>query len=262
MNRLIKELWDNYMEITPSVAKIKKVLGLENDVLFADHIAYRSINVDSCGIERISRPFLDIGYVIKKTYYFEQKKLRAIHLENDFSKKAPKIFISELMLEKCSLFLRRVLLNAFQCFHFSEENILTSGRKWKIKYKVYKELEKESKYAAWLYIHGIRVNHFTLNVSQLENYTIENLCNKLIASGISLNKSGGIIKGSESKGLKQASTMADKIQVQFDDLYNEINIPSCYVEFAQRYLVEKKQFKGFLVESANKIFESTNRISI
>jgi len=260
MSKLIQNLWDNYTEITPSVTKIKSIFKLNNDFIFADHIAYRSINIGSCGIEKISQPFLDIGYKVKKTYFFKDKKLRAIHLENETSKKQPKIFISELLLENCSYFLRNILLSTFCQLNFSSD-ILSLGRNWDVKYDVYKQLESESEYAAWLYIHGLRVNHFALNVNQLNGCSIEGLCNKLQTLGVVLNNSGGIIKGTKAKGLKQASTMADKILVEFEDMYHKILIPSCYVEFTQRYMIKKTSFNGFLTKSANKIFDSTNRIS-
>jgi len=260
MGKLIKKLWDNYIEITPTVKKIKSILKLNDDYIFTDHIAFRSINTHYYGIENICKPFLDLGYKIKESYYFKEKKLRAIHLENNLSRSSPKIFISELLLDKCSVFIRNELLNVFCKLDFKNKNILTSGRNWKVYYSIYKQLEKESEYAAWLYVHGIRVNHFTLDVNKLENYAIESLCNKLKCLGVNLNESGGIIKGDRFKGLKQASTIADKILVKFEDLPFKVKTPSCYVEFAERHLINNKHFNGFLVKSANKIFESTNRI--
>lgn len=258
MDILLKTLWNNYIDITPSVAKIKSILKLNNDFIFSDHIAFRSINTQLLGIDSISKPFLELGYTIRDKYYFEEKKLRAIHLENYILPNMPKIFISELLMHECSPFLRRTLLNTFSNVHSKKEALLTSGRNWKIKYSCYKRLAQESEYASWLYVHGIRVNHFTLDVNRLPNYNIESLCNKLKTLGINLNQSGGVIKGHQSKGLKQASTMADKIWVKFEDLYHQIKIPSCYVEFAERSLINNNYFNGFLVNSANKIFESTN----
>jgi len=260
MGKLIQKLWGNYNEITPSVKKIKSILKLNDDYIFTDHIAFRSINTHNYGIERICKPFLDLGYRIKDSYSFKEKKLRAIHLENIFSQNSPKIFISELLLNQCSAFVRNQLLNVFYKLDFINENTLTAGRNWKVYYSIYKQLEKESEYAAWLYVHGIRVNHFTLDVNKLKKYTIESLCNTLRCLGVSLNESGGIIKGDNFKGLKQASTIADKVLVDFEDLYHKVKIPSCYVEFAERHLINDNYFNGFLVKSADKIFESTNRI--
>ncbi len=261
MDALIKNLWNNYTEITPTVAKIKTILRLSEDFIFTDHIAYRSINTESFGINRISKSFLDLGYKIKDSYFFKEKKLRAIHLEHDMLQNSPKIFISQLLINEFSPFLKRTLLDTFNKNYSKNSEILTSGRNWKVTYHNYKRLAKESEYASWLYIHGIRVNHFTLNVNRLKNHTIESLCNKLRTLGVNLNQSGGIIKGNKAKGLKQASTMADKILVKFEDLHHKVNIPSCYVEFAERSRINNNYFNGFLVNSADKIFESTNNLA-
>ena len=105
------------------------------------------------------------------------------------------------------------------------------------------------------------MNHFTINVNQLKNYTIENVCAQLRSFGIKLNTLGGTIKGSSKIGLKQASTMADNIYVKFEDKSSLIKIPSCYVEFAERFNVQNKTFNGFITKSANNIFDSTNKVA-
>ncbi len=265
MEAIIQKLWRNYLHSTPTVKKVKNTLQLENYNSFCDHIAFRTLCTDQLGItkriagdfgiEELSKKFLRQGYTIEQEYLFKKKKLKAIHLEKP---NAPKIFISELLLDQCSIFLKNTLLKAFDTCK-NEEDILTKGRCWNVNYKVYKELERESEYAAWLYIHGHRVNHFTINVNQLEKYSIEDVCRKLKTSGIHLNNSGGVIKGHKNLGLKQASTIADSILVKFDDVKDPVRIPSCYVEFAERFTINNKQFNGFITDSADKIFQSTNR---
>lgn len=83
--------------------------------------------------------------------------------------------------------------------------------------------------------------------------------NEFITShGYQLNSAGGIIKGTPAEFLEQSSTMAEKIKVSFSD--GEFEIPSCYYEFARRYpLPDGKLYQGFVAQSADKIFESTNR---
>ena len=76
--------------------------------------------------------------------------------------------------------------------------------------------------------------------------------------GYQLNTVGGLIKGSEEDLLIQAATMADKQLVDFKDAGKQ-EISSCYYEFAQRFQQKDGQlFQGFVPDSANKIFESTN----
>lgn len=258
---IIKNLWDSYLEVTPTVEKVKAILRLKKYNSFCDHIAFRTVALqdessnNNYGIEALSIPFLKLGYQIKNTYSFTKKKLNAIHLEKD---NLPRIFISELLISQCSSFAQHTLLNTLDNATTSK-NILTSGRQWKVNFATYKKLVNESEYAAWFYIHGHRVNHFTINVNQLQNYSLEKICQQLLNYGVSLNTSGGIIKGSEMVGLKQASTIADKVPVKFEDLKSSIKIRSCYVEFAERFIINDKIFNGFITNSADKIFQSTNR---
>ncbi|OUS02576.1 hypothetical protein A9Q86_03485 [Flavobacteriales bacterium 33_180_T64] len=267
MDTTIQKLWENYFKITPTIKDVKSALNLNNYTSFCDHIAFRTIindksgitpnNLGNYGIEKMSIPFLEQGYTYKNRYFFKEKNLRALHLEK---KNCPKIFISELLLNKCSSFLKSTLLNTFKYYNMND-SIHTSGRKWNVNFKTYETLKIESEYAAWLYIHGHRVNHFTINVNQLKNYSIENVCAQLKTFGIKLNTIGGTIKGSTKLGLKQASTLADEINVKFEDKKNTVKIPSCYVEFAERFIIENKTFNGFITKSANNIFESTNKVA-
>ena len=76
-------------------------------------------------------------------------------------------------------------------------------------------------------------------------------------NGFELNRSGGEIKGSAEQLLLQSSILADKVDVNFKE-GNKV-IPSCYYEFAQRFPDKTgKLFSGFIADSADKIFESTN----
>ena len=66
-----------------------------------------------------------------------------------------------------------------------------------------------------------------------------------------------MIKGSPEVLLEQSSTMADKVVVNFTD--GDVEIPSCFYEFARRYPMDNGQlYTGFVAASADKIFESTN----
>ncbi len=266
METLIQKLWKDYRKITPTIIKVKHLLNVNDYHKFCDHIAFRTINTEGLdhhdsdnnfGIQKISEHFLKLGYTIENHYVFTEKNLKAVHLSKENS---PRIFISELLLHKFSKHLQDVLIDAFKQQNITD-TILTAGRNWKVNYKIYNELRKESEYASWLYIHGHRVNHFTINVNRLQGYSIENVCAQLKTSGIKLNHFGNMIKGNKKLGLKQASTMADEVHVVFEDIENPIEIPSCYVEFAERFMVNNKMFDGFITSSADKIFQSTNKVA-
>ena len=119
-------------------------------------------------------------------------------------------------------------------------------------------LRAESEYAAWLYVHGIRANHFTVSVNSLKGFRgIEEVNNFLKDNGFLMNNSGGEIKGSKEQLLKQSSTLAEIVPVRFLEGVREV--PACYYEFAERFRdADGRLFSGFIAGSADKIFESTD----
>jgi hypothetical protein len=104
---------------------------------------------------------------------------------------------------------------------------------------------------------GFRVNHFTVLVNRLKKLNTLSQVNEAIKNaGFRLNTSGGEIKGTETIGLMQSSTLAEPVPVSFTD--GTFQIPGCYYEFAQRFPVNGRLYNGFVEQSADKIFESTN----
>jgi len=258
MKKIIEELWNSYRELTPSVSRVQEILDLNNQGFFSDHIAFRTISHPKFNKEQLAYRFIKKGYYIKGYYRFYTKKLRAIHLEHS-DPNLPRIFISEIVLEDVSFYTRDLLIKAFNHIPRSFDNILKHGRNWKVSHFVYNQLQEESEYAAWLYVHGLRPNHFTLNVNKLKFHSIDSVCALISDSGIKMNTSGGLIKGSAYFGLKQASTIADQIPIVFEDVNEPILTPSCYIEFAERFKKNNALFSGFITSSADRIFESTNK---
>jgi hypothetical protein len=77
-------------------------------------------------------------------------------------------------------------------------------------------LRRDSEYAAWLAAHGIRANHFTVQINALRTLpTLESMVAFLQSHHIPLNTAGGaIIKGSPAQLLEQCSTLADTVDVR------------------------------------------------
>ncbi len=258
LEELFETIWNQYSDLNPQAKKIHDLLGAKEKKILNDHVAYRSVNLPDFGIDKLKKPFLDEGYKACGKYNFKNKKLRAIHLEHE-NKNLPKVFISELLLEKLSENTQKLYKNILKNVVLpSGKKVLTCGRLWKIDYKSYQELYKESEYAAWLAAFGYCANHFTININKLTNFkSIKDLNQFLEDSGYILNSNGGKIKGSKNIYLEQSSTMAGKFEVKFTDCIKKI--PSCYYEFAKRYKMESGQlYQGFVQDSADKIFESTN----
>lgn len=261
VNELFANLWQNYLSVTPSAVKIHKLLGSsQQDDVINDHIALRTFNLPKVGLEKLAAHFLAVGYKECGEYHFEAKKLYAKHYEHS-DPRQPKVFISELLVEKCSPFLQKTiteLVDKIPEEAVKADNFLYSGTHWQVSKDTYEKLLTESEYAAWTAAWGYRANHFTVSINDLANFkTIQQVNQALKDAGFPLNTSGGEVKGSADVLLEQSSTLADEFSVKFSDA--EAKIPSCFYEFALRYpKADGKLYTGFVAASADKIFESTN----
>lgn len=259
VNNLFNNIWQNYLEVTPSANKVHDLLGAGND-LINDHVAYRTFNIAKVNIEKISAHLINLGYKQCGEYTFEAKKLNAKHFEHP-DNNLPKVFISELLVEEFSPRVQEIITNMVAKINESDINVesfLYSGTHWKVSHQEYLDLLAESEYAAWVAAWGYRANHFTVSINHLSNYdSIEAVNEAVKAGGFTLNSVGGEIKGDEAVKLEQSSTMADHVLVEFSD--KTVAIPSCFYEFAKRYPMENGElYSGFVAASADKIFESTN----
>lgn len=258
---LFSQLWDNYREVTPSAEKIHRILGgTQGQEIVNDHIALRTFNLEKVNLDKLAAHFLALGYTEGGDYHFEAKKLYAKHYEHP-DPTAPKVFISELLVEKCSPELQAIvkqLVDQVRPEAVDADNFLYSGPHWQVDYATYKQLLAESEYAAWLAAWGYRANHFTVSVNHLARFnTVEEINQVLKDNGFTVNSSGGEIKGSPKELLEQSSTMADRAEVRFAD--QTVAIPSCFYEFARRYpKADGQLYTGFVAASADKIFESTD----
>jgi Domain of unknown function (DUF1338) len=79
-----------------------------------------------------------------------------------------------------------------------------------------------------------------------------------------MNTTGGITKGTPELRLEQSSSLAVQLPVRFQN--GSRTLPYAFVEFAYRWPLEGKKpdgmwhsyYQGFVVNNADKIFESTN----
>lgn len=261
IDTLFRNLWENYCEVTPSAQHIHRLLdNSQGSAIINDHIAIRTFNLEKLNLEKLAAHFRSLGYHQGGEYYFEAKKLYARHFEHPDAT-VPKVFISELLVEKCSDALQETvqrLVDGVEPAVVTDRDFLCSGRHWDIDYATYQALLEESDYAAWLAAWGYRANHFTVSVNHLSQFTtLEEVNQRLRKEGYRLNSSGGEIKGSPEQLLEQSSTMADRAEAVFSD--QTVSIPSCFYEFALRYArPDGELFSGFVAASADRIFESTN----
>lgn len=260
VEQLFEHLWQDYTtRLCPSAAKVQKLLA-GSEALLNDHIALRTFNLPQVGLDRLAAPFIAIGYVPCGEYHFEAKKLFARHFEHP-DPRAPKVFISELLVGQCSAKLQetvRSLVEQVPESLFNNSEFLYSGRPWSLSFDDYQMLSEESEYAAWLAAHGFGANHFTVSVNQLDTLEeVKTVNDVLRGAGFVINEAGGEVKGSPEVLLEQSSTMADQVNVKFTG--GDKTVPGGFYEFAKRYPLESGElYSGFVAASADKIFESTN----
>ena len=254
-------LWKDYSILNPQAQAIHKLLEGRGETVINDHVAFRTYNDPRIGLEVLAKAFKKYGYVEKDTYHFEEKKLLAKYYQHE-DPKLPKVFISELLTEKFSSDVQKVVQDLIQQIDIKtieSDFFSVSGRPWKVDYIVYDQLSAISEYAAWMAAFGFRANHFTVNFNQLKSFNnLTELNEFLKANGFKLNSSGGEIKGTPAECLEQSSTLAAQVDCEFSDGTHKI--PSCYYEFARRYPTKTGElYPGFIAASADKIFESTDR---
>lgn len=259
---IIGKLWEIYTTRNPSVQKIYDLFVSHGEEVINDHIAFRTFDDNRIDIDALSKVFRENGYIEKGQYKFEKKKLFAKHFEHGEDEKAPRIFISQLLTSEFSAYLQNIVKQSIDKIPgelFGSGGLIYSGNLWgQPSFEIYNKLKEESEYAAWLYVYGFCANHFTVSINHLSNFRKIGDVNTLLKDkGFSLNDSGGEIKGTPEQLLEQSSIKAEPVKIEFSE--GEREIPGCYYEFAKRYQGSDGMiFSGFLADSADKIFESTD----
>lgn len=295
--QVFTKLWNHYYSLVPYAPNIEAGIRGRGDSWIEDHVAYRTLPGPHTGKHILEQAFGLLGYKKEDPYHFQEKKLDAFwmsppDIQGHSQEASPKIFISELIpddfsrpfqqaLEDISSEVKVSPMTRLQELHqkllkgetdlaedFVEGMValLTSGPSWSRPcLSTYELLKQESEYAAWTYVFGHQINHFTVsvhlmnsfgNISDLGQYLEQDL-------GIPMNHAGGLVKGTADIKLEQIATMAVKIPFPFQEGVESVSYG--FVEFAKRYpLADCKDdgmwssyYQGFVEANADKIFEST-----
>ena len=256
---LLQNILAQYYKDTPHAVQITQGLQAEKEVIFLDHISFRTLNLNPIRLEKIADFFKDYGFVEKGVYHFPSKHLHAKHYEHPDTR-LPKIFISELITEQCQPFLKKIFS---QCIEDKittiAPDIFMSQVPWApLSFNTYQLLRTTSEYAAWFYIYGFRMNHITINVHSLKQYNSIAAINTFLKNyGIRMNSFGGLIKGTSKEHLVQSGTLAEALPISF--IEGEYPIPAFYYGFSERHpLSNGKIYTGFVATSADRMFESTD----
>lgn len=255
-------LWNEYIQVTPLASDVRQLFIASGDKIINDHVAFRTFNLAPINIQSLESHVLSLGYQYLDSYEFPNKYLKARAYIPTSSVSLPRVFLSELSVEKLSHD-NQVLVRSL-CKQIDPKQVLTNsiffaGRLWnKVSWSQYQALLKDSEYAAWLAVMGLRANHFTVSINALNDPNIERVVSRLLQAGFQLNEAGGVIKGDAGSSLRQCATLADTIEMTFlgGDRHS---VSSCYYEFAWRgHDARGKLFEGFVADNADKIFTSTD----
>lgn len=255
-------LWDQYIEIAPTAAVIRSLTEANFGVIENDHVAFRTFDLSPIALVNLEQAFLEWGYVRDRAYEFPDKHLKAFGYIPP-RQGLPLVFLSEFETAILPETERRWVAQAVSELPrtTSPAELLLSGRPWELpSWEIYSSLEKLSPYAAWLSVWGLCANHFTIAVHRLKGSpSLDEVVDFLCAAGFEMNEVGGLFKGTPGELLEQASTLAESRPVTFPDGKTR-SVPSCYYEFARRYLDASGEFyPGFVASSASNIFESTTK---
>jgi hypothetical protein len=255
-----RTLWDDFVVIAPQAASLHAAFERLGETVVNDHVAIRTFDRASLSLDQLEPIILRLGYQALDDYRFPEKHLRARAYVCD---EAPRIFLSELVVDELGAESRAIVESCVEQVELSTpmtRAVFRAGRLWEpLRFADYERLADESEYAAWLCAHGMHANHFTVSVNALRRLTsVAAVLDFVEKQGFAINAAGGRVKGSAELHLEQGSTVADRVSVPFAD--GPRIVPSCYYEFAHRYsLPDGTLYQGFVTQSADKIFESTDR---
>jgi len=294
VQNLIHKLWNNYLERVPYAGIYADLVQQKGGRVVIDHLAFRTLKTHTGeqpdGISDIRHIIKCFGYQPAGQYSFTKKNIDAIHFEHP-EKKLPKIFVSQLLVEKLPEWARQKihetvkdtpyllsdhgieLLNRLcvddklpvEAAEFLENDLLNYfKRPWKPPLKdTVLQVNDISQYAAWVLLHGNSVNHFAalINEHNVKDWP------DLISTSKVLNSKGvpmkEAIEGEKGGVLQQTATHAVKenSEVNGDNGIEEINWTYAYFEFTQRGYTEKDGqqilFNGFLENQARHLFAMT-----
>jgi len=265
---------EEYLRLTPTA---RRVLGILEKANLApvqyDHLAYRTFGVKGMGIQSIAQTFTEQGYVARDELHFPAKHVKATWFSPpDLS--LPRVFLSEIQVEKLDQGAQGIIRKyTSRCSGIDcKLDTATRSLPWgPMEQQDFADLAGVSEYASWVLVNGDRLNHATISVHRLQNFSggARKLTEMLEGEGIKFSTAGGVLKVSPDGGLVQSSTLADTREVMFAGGLAQ-DVPGSYMEFAERHvlpefqhlqkecILEEHRREGFEVANANAIFESTN----
>ncbi len=181
---VLNGLLERYINRVPDAQRIIELITNRGDQIINDHIAFRSIYIES-----ILTIFLHLGFEVKmdlntnRPFNFEEKKLTAVWLKHP-NKDVPRIFVSQFRFDEGSEILQETVnkylekwSDPIDSVNLNDANSINNylhTAQWPTPtYKDYKNIQSESEYLSWVLYNKYYLNHFTLTVHELHSFNFE-----------------------------------------------------------------------------------------
>ena len=178
---VLNGLLSRYLERVPAAGRVVDLIVKRGDAIINDHIAFRSINIES-----ILTIFIHLGYEVKmnhltnRPFNFESKKLTAVWLKHP-NPAAPRVFVSQFRYPEGSKKLQQIVdrylanwsdpIKAIDLNSADDINNYLHTAQWPTPtYNDYCSLQDESEYVSWVLYNKYYLNHFTLSVHHLDSF--------------------------------------------------------------------------------------------
>lgn len=240
-------LWGDFVTLAPHAHKVTDLLLARGETVAKDHIALQTFAHERVDIEILDRCFVEAGYEPIESYELDALKLTTCHYE-DPSGRLPKVLISALLLDDCSVRLRELvgkLIAQLPPGLEADWRFAVCGRRWSLSHSEYLELLEESPMAAWIAAFGFRASHFSVAAHELTSFgSLHAVQGFMAEQGVAL----GEIVGSQELGLEQIRSRAEGVSVDFVD--GPVELPSSSFEFSYRHKRKGDDiFSGFIADS-------------
>jgi hypothetical protein len=292
---IIEQLWRDYCRSNAQVKQIETVFTAKQITFpLLDHFAIIDLPGPHTGITELTKIFNAIGYECRGKDYLPDKQndfnwLAEINCHKTHAKDAlPQIVIADFRLEELPFSVRNIINKYNQQSPASPAELIKplaskaalgdqqaeeklyrlftryfAGRDWPIPtVSEFKTVHECNELLAWVLVFGRRPNHFTYAIHHMPEFNSLTHFHHFVELelGIPLNQDGGVIKGNETVGIEQGSTVGTLQRIHLAD--GEVTLPSDFVEFVWRFTAKKNPllwsdyFTGFIATHADRVIQS------
>lgn len=277
--KLISLLWDEYISSTPSF----KNMQFSHPIVL-DHLAIIDLGYGNSTRMELVNIFSNLEFTLRGSDYLADKNndfvwMAATDCDKLSCREAPpQIVLADFRMDEFSSAARNIIQKyasyqePFDSSRFAK--LVTHGnidataqflfeqlctRPWPLPtLEEYNIILEENELTAWVLLFGRTVNHFGVSVPL--SSASPNLAHFNAQTSLELNEHGGTIKGGESVGIAQTSTMGEPCSVELID--GVVTTRGSFIELVQRYPITANPklwndyYTGFLAANADKVIES------